>query len=298
MGRHHGHDHREAGPAVKNIRLAFFLNFGFAIVEFVGGWWTNSVAIMSDALHDLGDTVSLGLAWGLEILAGKRPTRQFSYGFRRFSLLGALINALILLSGSILILSEVIPRLLEPETAHAPGMLALALLGVAVNGFAVWRTSRGKSLNERVISLHLWEDVLGWLMVLVVSVVMLFADIPVLDPILSLLITLYILWGVGKNLKETASLFLQSVPGHLSVADLERRLLGLPPVVGIHDTHLWSLDGEKHIFSAHLIVRAETSKMGLADVKEQARTTLREAGVEHSTLELEFPDEDCRDYCD
>ncbi len=291
----HNHNHHDP---IKNIKIAFFLNFFFTIIEFVGGFLTNSVAIMSDALHDLGDSFSLGLAWYLEKLSARKRTAQFSYGYKRFSLLGAFVNATVLFVGSIFILTEAIPRLMSPEAANAQGMLLLAIFGIVVNGFAVYKTSKGKTMNEQVISLHLLEDVLGWAAVFVISIVMIFTEISILDPILSILITFYILWGVLKNLKSTVLLFLQAVPKDLNAQTIDRELKRDSLVRGVHDTHIWSLDGEKHILSTHVVISKSASKKDLEKIKCDLRQKLKKLGVEHSTLELEFEGESCEGCCE
>jgi cobalt-zinc-cadmium efflux system protein len=187
--------------------LAFFLNVAFTIIEFIGGWLTNSTAIMADAVHDLGDSLSIGSAWLLNYLGKKVPNDEFTYGYRRLSLLGALLNSLVLLAGSVWILGESIPRLADPVMPMAEGMLALAVLGVTVNGYAAYKLSHGTTLNERVLNWHLLEDVLGWVAVLIVAVVLQFVEWPVLDPLLSIGFTLFILFNVVRNLKDTAKLF-------------------------------------------------------------------------------------------
>ena len=174
----------------KNIGYAFFLNFGFTIIEIIGGFLTNSVAILTDAVHDFGDSISLGLAWYLQKVSKKGSDHKYSYGYKRFSLLGAIINSVILLVGSVFILSETIPRILEPQTPDVKGMFILAILGIIVNGAAVIRLRTGNTINEKVVSLHLWEDVLGWVAILIGSVMMYFFDIPIIDPILSILISI------------------------------------------------------------------------------------------------------------
>lgn len=189
-GHHEIHDHR-AHQSGKNIKVAFFLNLAFTILEIFGGLWTNSMAILSDALHDLGDSISLGAAWYLEKYSEKAPDSTFSYGYGRFSLLGALISSIVLVIGAVIILSQVIPRLIDPQEVHPQGMLGLAVLGIIVNGIAAIRLRKGSTLNEKVASWHLLEDVLGWVAVLIVSIVLLIKDIPILDPILSLVITFF-----------------------------------------------------------------------------------------------------------
>ncbi|MFH2055081.1 MAG: cation diffusion facilitator family transporter, partial [bacterium] len=172
---------------LKNLRLAFFLNFGFAILEIGGGLWTNSVAILSDAVHDLGDSLAIASAWFLEKRSQRGGDQKYSYGYRRFSVLGAAINAVVLLVGSFFVLSEAISRLFQPEQSLAEGMIAFAVVGILVNGVAVLRLRGQTSLNASMVAWHLLEDVLGWTAVLVVGVTLLFTDIPILDPILSIL---------------------------------------------------------------------------------------------------------------
>ena len=223
MSHHHQHH-----SSSKNLGIAFFLNLVFTIIEFIGGYWVNSVAIISDAVHDLGDSLSLGFAWVLERKAIKSPSKRFSFGYRRFSLLGALINSIILVLGSIFVIREAILRLQEPQNPDASGMFFLALLGVAVNGYAAWKVSFGRTLNEKVITWHLLEDVLGWVAVLIASMAIYFWEIPLLDPILSLAITFFILWNVIRRIKETLLIFLQSQPAEIDRELLEKKTLTNP----------------------------------------------------------------------
>ncbi|MEQ9231618.1 MAG: cation diffusion facilitator family transporter, partial [Cyclobacteriaceae bacterium] len=142
MGHHH---------PTKNIRVAFFLNLGFALIELVGGLLTNSVAILSDALHDLGDSLTLGASWYFAKLSTKERDKEFSYGYKRFSVLGALISSVVLLIGSIFIIVETIPRLLNPVQPDTGGMIILGIIGVVVNGIAALKLSHGHSLNEQAV---------------------------------------------------------------------------------------------------------------------------------------------------
>ncbi len=294
MWNHHEHNHN----SVKNIKLAFFLNLLFTIIEFIGWFFTNSVAIMSDALHDLWDSFSLGLAWFLEKYSHKKRNNTFSYGFKRFSLLWALINGLILWVGSLFILSEAIPRIINPEPANAYGMVLLSIFWIWVNWFAVYKTSSGKSMNEKVISLHLLEDVLGWVAVFIVSIIMIFTDLIILDPILSILITLYILWWVVKNLKKTILLFLQASPEEISVSKIDATLRTQDKIKGVHDTHVWSLDWESNIMTTHLVIDENSSTREIKQIKWEVRKILKEMWITHSTIEIDFTDEKCNNSCD
>ncbi len=288
MSHHHHHHH-----AASNIKVVFFLNLSFTLLEIVGGIWTNSVAILSDAVHDLGDSVALGLSWYFANVSQKKRDSHFSYGYKRFSLLGALISSFILLVGSTLILFEAIPRLIHPETVHVNGMILLAILGVLVNGAAVLKLRRGETQNERVVRLHLLEDVFGWFAVLIAGIVMLFVNLPVLDPILSVGITLYILWQVFKNLRETVNVFLQAIPANMNMAQLEAILIEKLPIQSIHDWHLWTMDGEYHVLSCHVVVADNLPSKDIIDLKTQIRTLLKQYNIQHLTIEVEYENECC-----
>ncbi len=288
--KHEIHDHR-AHQSGNNIKVAFFLNLSFTIIEIFGGILTNSMAILSDALHDLGDSISLGVAWYLEKYSEKGPDSSFSYGYGRFSLLGALISSFVLVIGAVLILSQVIPRLLNPQQVHPEGMLGLAVLGIIVNGIAAIRLRKGSTLNEKVASWHLLEDVLGWVAVLIVSIVLLFKDIPILDPILSLLITAFVLYNVVKNLREIMRVFLQGVPSQFSIKDIEKELSNLPDVEEASHTHIWSLEGQRNLLSIHLIVKDETSKERIMEIKAEVTARMEEKGIDHVTVQIDYKEE-------
>ena len=235
--------------SVKHIRYAFFLNLFFSIVEVVGGILTNSVAILSDALHDLGDSVALGISWYFQNVSKRQSNKKYSYGYGRYSVVGALVSTFILAVGSILIISESIPRLIHPEEADALGMIWIAVLGVLVNGASVWRLRKGKSLNEKVVALHLLEDALGWIAVLIGAVVMYFYDVPILDPILSLMIASWILFNVYRNLRKIFHILLQATPKGIDIEEITAHIQGIPGVLGVHDCHVWSMDGEYNVMT-------------------------------------------------
>ena len=292
----HSHDHNhEHGHAhgQDNLRVAFFLNLGFALLEIFGGIWTNSLAILSDAVHDLGDSLSLGLSWYLERYSKKSEDRRYSYGYRRFSLLAALLNTVILLSGSLIIMTRAIPRLMNPEQTNAPGMALMAILGIAMNGIAVLRMRSEKSENARIVAWHLLEDVLGWVAVLVVSIVLLFADLPILDPLLSILIAIYILVNVVRNLRRTLGLFLQEVPSGIDLDQIEAGIQALQSVESTHHMHAWSLEGESHVLTLHVVVEESASQQEVIALRKQIRSVLSQHDFAHMTIEIEYGPNDC-----
>jgi cobalt-zinc-cadmium efflux system protein len=286
-------DQKRSSKSTFNLRLAFLLNFFFAIVEVIGGLWTNSIAILSEALHDLGDSFSLGLSWYLEKVAQREKNWKYPYGYKRFSLLAALINSVILVGGSIFILSEAIPRLLDPEQTYALGMFYFAIGGILVNGIAVWKMREGQSMNERVVTWHLLEDVLGWMAVLVISIVMMIKNIPILDPILSILIALYILWNVIKMLRKTLSIFLQKTPPSIDIESIEKHVNNISKVISTHDTRIWSLDGESHVLTTHVVIEQDTAPSEVEQIKNEVHHHLRKFDIQHSTVEIEYEGESC-----
>ena len=291
----HSHDHGGEG----NIRLAFFLNLSFTIAEIIGGILTNSMAILSDALHDLGDSISLGMAWYFQRFSRKGPDTEYSFGYARFSLLGALINSVVLVAGSALVLSRSIPRIFRPEEVHPEGMVIFALLGILVNGAAVLRLRKGKSLNEKVVSWHLLEDVLGWIAVLIAGVVMLFAELPVLDPLLSVGITLFVLFNVLKNVRELMRVLLQGVPRGVSVTELEEIIGKVPHVAAVYHTHLWSLEGERNQLTTHILVEDDAPADQIIAIKENIQAIASGQGIDHVTIQVDFPKEGPnRDFVD
>ncbi len=290
------HEHagdKTGNGSVKRIGVAFFLNFGFTILELVGGLWTNSAAILADSLHDLGDSLSLGLSWYFARLSARERTARFSYGYRRFSLLASLISGVVLIIGSLLILSRAVPRLFAPQHSNAQGMIALAVIGIAVNGAAVLRMRSGRTLNERVVTWHLAEDALGWIAVLITGIFISFYDLHVLDPILSVLITLYVLRNVLKNTKEAVLTFLQTVPDSFNLSDIERKAAALPGVKAVHDTHIWSLDGEYAVLTTHVVVSPKSTAEEMYAVKCCVTELVKKDGIDHLTIEIEREGEIC-----
>jgi len=291
----HSHSHDLENADSTRIGWAFWLNFTFTIIEFIGGWLTNSVAIMADAVHDLGDTLSIGLAWYLSKLGKKASTEKYTYGFKRLSLMGAMINGVILIVGAVWILSEAIPRLANPEMPVTEGMMGLAVLGILVNGLAAYKLHGGHSMNEKVLNWHLIEDAMGWVAVLIVAIVLHFVNWPILDPILSIGFTLFILINVIRYVVQTMSLFLQGVPDLATRNAISKQLLSIKHVEEIHHVHFWSLDGEQHVLTAHVVINCLIDNEKLRALKQEVNERLTPFGLSHTTIEFELPGEPCRD---
>jgi cobalt-zinc-cadmium efflux system protein len=290
MSRNHTH---QSG---KNIATAFFLNLFFAFVELAGGFITNSVAILSDAIHDFGDSLSLGVAWYLQKVSEKKGDDRFSYGYKRFSLLGSLFISIVLVVGSIFIIMESLSRLSNPEDTDGLGMIILAVAGIIINGIAVLKLKRGKSHNEKAVLLHMMEDVLGWIAVFVGGIVVYLWEISIVDPLLSLLIGLWVLFNVYRNLSSTIAIMLQEVPRDINLKELEEDFSKIPSVDSFHDLHIWSLDGEKHILSVHIVLGSDSLMKDSNRIKEDVRAISLKHGIGHVTVEVELTDEakECR----
>lgn len=278
--------------STKWIKTAFFLNAWFAIIEFVWGILTNSVSIMSDALHDLWDSIALWISWYLEKRSNEWPTTDYSYGKRRLSLLSSVVNGTILLLWSFFIIKEAIERLLQPEQVNAQWMLLLAILGIAVNGFAVYRLQWWKWLNAKSVRLHLLEDVIGWIAVLIVSIVLMFYNIPQLDTLLWVGIALYVIFHAFKILKSALHLFLQKVPLWVDPQIIKNDLYSIKGVEEVHHMHIRSLDGDSNVFTAHIRTTLCNTENTIK-IKQKILKKLERYAFEHTTIEIEFSQEDC-----
>ena len=269
------------------VICSFFLNAGFAVIELIGGYLTNSVAIYSDALHDFGDSLALLFSYFAEKLSHKDADKKFTFGYRRFSILSALINGMILLLGSIFVIYEASQRILSPEKVSPEGMLGLAILGIAVNSFAAFRLSKDDGMNTKMVMFHLLEDLLGWVAVLIVSVILLFKPWYILDSILSILISLVILRGVYKNLIKVGLIFLQKFPDELEFEQLKKEIMDFDLVYDIHAVKGWSIDDSTYYLRFHVLVPEET-KIGTVDsLKIKVKEILKTYNVTYSTIEFE-----------
>ncbi len=291
----HDHNHSSASSAERRIGFAFFLNLAFTLIEAAGGVWTNSMAVVSDALHDLGDCVALALGWHFQRLSRKSGDEVYTFGYRRFSLLSALVMSLLLIGGGAIVLYKSIPRLFAPEATNANGMLILAAVGIVANGLAALRMHGGRSLSERLVTWHLLEDVLSWAAVLVTALVMKLFDLPILDPILSIAITAYVFWNVVKRLRETLVILLQGVPAGVTLQEIENAIRSVPGVCDTHHVHVWSQDGEHHVLTGHVVVPEIDDYARVAELRRCVKEELKRFGISHATLEFEHRGGPCCD---
>ena len=274
----------------KNILIAFVLNLAFSVFEFVGGSFIGSVAIISDALHDIGDAVGIGTSYILEKKSKKQPDEKYTYGYGRYSVIGGVITTLILLIGSVTVISNAVNRIVTPSEINYNGMIIFAVIGLCVNFGAAFITRAGDSLNQRAVNLHMLEDVLGWAVVLVGAIVMRFTDFTLIDPIMSIGIAVFILVNAIKNLKEVIDLFLEKTPHGVDVNEIREHITQIDGVQGVHHIHIWSMDGQSNYATMHIVTNSDSHQ-----IKERIRAELKEHGIVHATLELEAENEHCRE---
>jgi len=272
----------------KKILIAFLLNLFFSIFEFIGGIFTNSISIISDSIHDFADSISIGISYILEKLSKKKPNKKYTYGYLRYSVLGAFLTTLILLSGSILVIYNGIKRIINPVTVNYSGMIIFALVGVIVNLIAAYFTREGDSLNQKSVNLHMLEDVFGWLIVLIGAIIMKFTDISIIDPIMSIVVAIIIFINAFKNMKSIIDIFLEKVPSEISIEEIKKCILDIEGVVDIHHLHIWSLDGCNNYATMHVVTDNNNK------IKHIIREKLEEFNISHVTIELE----DSKELCD
>ena len=274
----------------KNILLAFLLNLLFSVFELFGGIFTGSIAILSDSVHDLGDAVSIGISYFLEKKSKKSPDLKYTYGYIRYSVMGSVITTTVLLTASVFVILESVKRLLSPVEINYDGMLIIAVIGATVNLLATYVTRDGDSLNQKSVNLHMLEDVLGWITVLIGSIIMKFTDISVIDSILSIAVALFILYNAVSNLKEIIDLFLEKTPDNINISEIEKLLCDIEGVCGVHHIHIRSIDGFNNIATIHVIVKEYNG-----NIKKRIKDELKKHKICHSTIELELENEICRD---
>jgi cobalt-zinc-cadmium efflux system protein len=276
----------------KNILVAFLLNLFFSIFEFIGGIFTSSVAILSDSIHDLGDTLSIGLAYFLEKKSKKNPDNKYTYGYSRYSIIGSLIISLILILGSCVVVYNSILRFITPRTINYDGMILFGVVGVIVNFIAAYLTHSDKSLNQKAVSLHMLEDVLGWIIVLIGAIVMKFTNFAIIDPILSIGVAIFIFLHAIKYLKEALELFLEKTPNNVDIEEIKHHILEIEGILDVHHIHVWSLDGINNYATMHVVVNDYSYEL-----KKSIKAELKHHNIYHTTIEFETKDEVCDAPC-
>ena len=274
----------------KKILIAFLLNMFFSVFEIAGGFITGSVAILSDAVHDFGDSISIGASYILEKISKKKPDSTYTYGYVRYSVLGSVITTIILLSGSLLVIFNAVSRILNPAQINYNGMIIFAVVGTVVNLGAALFTRDGESLNQKAVNLHMLEDVLGWITVLIGAVVMKFTDFVLIDPILSICVAVFIFINAFKNLKSLMDVFLEKIPEGIDIDEIRHHLMNIEGVEDVHHIHIRSMDGVINFATLHVVAEGDFIR-----IKGEVKEELSEHGIAHATVEMETKDEICEE---
>lgn len=278
----------------KNMTIAFLLNFSFAIIEFIFGLLFNSSAILADAIHDSGDALAIGLSTLFEKISTKKEDQKYTLGYKRYSLLGALLTSVILLVGSTLVIVENIPKLFAPERVNYDGMLVLGIVAIVVNTAASRVVSHGHSHNESILSLHFLEDILGWIAVVVVSLILRFTDWYFLDPLLSLVIAGFILSKALPKFWENIQIFLDHVPSDVDLSQLYQEIAVLENVRAITQLNVWTTDGLEKYAMLHICL--ENPNL-LAETQVVLRQKLLAYGISKVTIQTDENLQEHQEYC-
>ena len=266
------------------VWVAFFLNLSYAIVEFIAGGIFGSSAVLADSIHDLGDAIAIGISAFLETISNREEDRQYTLGYKRFSLLGALVTAVILITGSILVILENITKLFNPQPVNDEGILWLGIIAVSINVLASLVVRKGKTKNESILSLHFLEDTLGWLAVILMAIILRFTDWYILDPLLSLVISIFILTKAIPRFWSALKIFLDAVPEGLETGDLEKDLEALTNVKSVNQLSIWSMDGLENNAIIHICLEVWEE---MTETKNKVRQLLEERGVQNITIEVD-----------
>ena len=266
----------------KNILIAFILNILFSIFEFIGGLFTNSISIISDSIHDFGDALSIGISYILEKISKKKPNELYTFGYIRYSVFGSLITTIILFIGSLIVITSSIYRLINPEAVNYNGMIIFSIFGIVINFLAMCFTREGNSLNQKSVNLHMLEDVLGWIVVFIGSILMKFTNINLIDPIMSMGVAIFILINAFGNLTNIFNVFLEKTPKNVNISKIKKSLLKIENIENVHHIHVWSLDGFLNYATLHVV-----SNNNSEELKERVREKMHELNIDHVTIEIE-----------
>ena len=276
------------------MTIAFLLNFSFAIIEFIFGLLFHSSAVLADAIHDTGDALAIGLSTLFEKISTKKEDREYTLGYKRYSLLGALLTSVILLVGSTLVIVENVPKLFAPEKVNYDGMLVLGIFAIVVNTAASRVVSHGHSHNESILSLHFLEDILGWIAVIVVSLILRFTDWYFLDPLLSLIIAGFILSQALPKFWENIQIFLDHVPSDVDLGQLYQEIAALENVRAITQLNVWTTDGLEKFAMLHICL--ENPNL-LAETQANLRQKLLAYGIAKVTIQTDESLQEHQEYC-
>ena len=266
------------------VWIAFFLNLSYAIVEFIAGGIFGSSAVLADSVHDLGDAIAIGISALLETISNREEDRHYTLGYKRFSLLGALVTAVILITGSILVILENIAKIFHPQSVNDEGIFWLGIIAITINVLASLVIRKGQTKNESILSLHFLEDTLGWVAVILMAIVLRFTDWYILDPLLSIAISFFVLSKALPRFWRTLKIFLDAVPEGVDIQKIKTDLAELDHVASINQLNLWTMDGLEKNAIVHVCLK-EMEHMETC--KESIRIFLKDCGFQNITIEVD-----------
>ena len=284
LDKHFGHSHSHVHAS--DLPLAIGLNLGFSITEFFLGMFLGSAAISADAIHDLGDAILLTFTLVLSKFSNKKPTSIMSYGYKRLSVLGAVLNSFVMLSLSYMMARALYYEFINPHNhanMNVPGLMAVSVIGILVNLFAALRLHGSKNILDKTVSLHLFEDLFGWVLTLLTSILISFSGLTILDRIASLFILLFISCGAIMNTWGALKILLQRAPNVRDLNKIKKNILAIDGVISIKNTHFWSLDGEEHVFTAQIVVHDPSKNI---EIRRKISSFLPDFQIVDSTIEI------------
>ncbi len=282
----HSHEHNSENN-LQNILITFWLNLIFATVELLGAIFSNSISLYSNAIHDYGDSIILLSTLFIERHSYKGRSMNYTYGYRRYSLVGAIINNLILLSASLFITYEAIGRFLNPQEISTRVIFGIAILGIVVNTFGYMRLKQNESEINKSLQNNLFADILSWVGLLVSSVIMALTGWYVIDGLISLFIAITMFYAATKQFRTIFNIIMQKVPDTIDLLKIEQKICEYPQVINCHDVHIWTLDGEDYIMTMHIVVENEMKMDEVMEMKEEIKLALERLKINHTTIEVD-----------
>lgn len=289
----HGHHHHHEGSEIsgKNLLLATILNFAITIAEVIGGLLSNSLALLSDALHNLSDSVAVLLAWIANKVSKRKNTEKRTFGYKRIEILTALFNAVVLIVISFFLFYEAYRRFYEPEEIKAGLMLIVAVIGLIANILSVFilKKDSKENLNVKAAYVHLIGDTLSSVAVIIGGILIYFYDIFWLDPLLTILIGLYILKETWSILKETIDILMQTTPAELDLQKVKTEIEQLKEILNIHHVHAWKLTDKEIHFDCHVDLRSDQRLSEIEAIRKNIEELLYyKFGINHITIQFEY----------
>ncbi len=285
------HQQSDHNPEGKKLLASVWLNLTITVVQFIGGLLSNSLALLSDALHNLGDGIALLIAWIANKVSRRPSSDKKTFGYQRIEILAALLNGLALVAISIFLFSEAWKRFQNPEEINSGLMLIVATIGLAANIISVLllHSHRRENINVRAAYLHLIGDTLSSVAVIIGGILMYFYGLYWIDPLVTVIIGLYIIKESITIIKETVDILMQATPENIDLHEVKKALCQIEGVYNIHHVHIWQLNDREIHFESHMDLEKDMKISETDSIRAQAEKILiRQFGIDHVTMQLEY----------